>query len=305
MQTEAVQIGGAAVLRDGGELAENQAAQRIVILVFGEREVERVVDIFERRTAADAPSVVARTDDFRFGLLVKLVVDIADDFFQQVLHRDDAAHAAVLIHDNRHVDFFHLHVAEELVSLHCFRHEVCLAQQRAQGFRVVGLGIEQEVACVEDADDVVHVFVVDGEAAQTGIADGAEDFVLCIIHPDAGNVGAVGHDLFGSGIVELEDVFDHFLFRFLNRAVFAADVHHHADVVLGHFVLSGVGVNAAKAEDAVRGGVQQHHERAENHRADLQQEQRTARNRFGILHREALGHECSQTERQVGKKERN
>ena len=55
----------------------------------------------------------------------------------------------------------------------------------------------------------------------------------------------------------------------------------------------------------MRGGVQQHHERAENHRADLQQEQRTARNRFGILHREALGHESSQTERQVGKKERN
>ena len=41
------------------------------------------------------------------------------------------------------------------------------------------------------------------------------------------------HALLGGHIVELEDVLDHLLLIGFDLALFLADIHHHADLLLG------------------------------------------------------------------------
>ena len=63
-----------------------------------------------------------------------------------------------------------------------FGHQVGGAQQLAQGLGRIQLGIEQKIARVEDADDIVDVAVIYRKTAQPAFADGAENLIPAFIH---------------------------------------------------------------------------------------------------------------------------
>ena len=54
---------------------------------------------------------------------VVLVADLADDLLHQILDRDQARGAAVLIDDDRDMDLVALHLAQECVDLLRLRNE--------------------------------------------------------------------------------------------------------------------------------------------------------------------------------------
>ena len=65
---------------------------------------------------------------------------------------------------------------------------------------------------MRDARDVVGVFVIDGDAAEAGLAHGGQhvgDRLVVLAH---GGVHARHHDLAGNGVAQVKDLVDHALF---------------------------------------------------------------------------------------------
>src|SRR5208283_1297177 len=86
---------------EGGD----ETADRIHLLVLaegGEIEADSLRDLLKRRARFDDEGAVARWLDRRLGLVV-LVLDVADDRFDQVLDRDEAIGAAVFVDHQRHM----------------------------------------------------------------------------------------------------------------------------------------------------------------------------------------------------------
>ena len=91
-------------------------------------ELEQVVD---RGAAVDAGPVLAQLLDQRL-LDVVLVLDLAHDLLEQVLDRDQARRAAVLVEHDRDVDLAPLELVEQVVDRHRLRHEHGRPQERPQ-----------------------------------------------------------------------------------------------------------------------------------------------------------------------------
>ena len=120
------------------------------------------------------------------------------------------------------------------------------------------------------------------------------------VHPDKAHVGAVDHDVLGGDVVELEDVLDHVPLAGLDGALFLADIHHVADLLLGDFLFLILGADVHQAQNAVGGlGEQPDDGLADlGHAADKAADH--ARDLLGLLHRHALGHEFAEHQRKIG-----
>ena len=125
------------------QLGKDQAAQSIELLVLGEGDVQSLRQLVQVTGAGNLPEVVAQLDQIGLLLGVELVVDVAHDLFQQVLHGHQTRGPAVFVHHNGQVDLFALHIPEQHVGAHRFRNEVGGVEQLPQGLGVCLLGVEQ------------------------------------------------------------------------------------------------------------------------------------------------------------------
>jgi hypothetical protein len=257
LENEAVDRDRLAALRQPPEPADDEAADRIEILV-GEARVEMVVEVRDlgHRLHAVAPAAVEQ--DVVLGLVeVVLVLDVADDLLDHVLDRDEPCHAAILVHDDRDVVAVGAEFLQQHVEALGLRHEDHGAQHLAHVERIFRVE-PQQVLGEEDADHVVAVVLEDGKPG-----------VRLLDHPRDELPGALGH-------------IDHVHLR--------ARDHHVADLRLGdlqhaldHRERLGV------EEPPLEGGMQQRDELlavlglAQQHRGKPLEEARLGR----FVHREA------------------
>ena len=100
---------------------DDEAADRVVrllvlLLVIGQAEQVAHVVHADLSVQAEAElAVVAERLDQRF-LAVVLVLDLADDLLDHVLHGDQAGGAAVLVDHDGHVPLGDLHLVQQLVD---------------------------------------------------------------------------------------------------------------------------------------------------------------------------------------------
>ena len=94
-------------------------------------DVEQLGQVVDGGPSVDPRLVVGQPDDERL-LLVVLVLDLADDLLEQVLDRDQAGRAAVLVEHDREVDLAPLELVEQVVDAHRLGHEHRRAQDRPQ-----------------------------------------------------------------------------------------------------------------------------------------------------------------------------
>ena len=132
---------------------QHQPADRVPLLV-GKLDVQELVDVVDRELAVHAVDAVG--DLLDLGLLgVVLVRDLADELLEQVLERDEAADAPVLVGDERDVELLLLHLAEQVGDPLGLGDEVRFAH--GVGERQVVLALVQrlqDVLGVDDADGV-------------------------------------------------------------------------------------------------------------------------------------------------------
>ena len=107
---------------------------------------------------------------------VELVLDLADDLLEEVLERDDPLHVAVLVDDDRHVLLLAPEVGEERGEVLRLRDDVRGPQDRLELDRRDAEVVHraEEVAHVEDADDLVERLAVHRVAREGRVDDRAQ-----------------------------------------------------------------------------------------------------------------------------------
>ena len=88
----------AAVGRDHVQPGKDQAAQSLGLLLFREFHVQGLGQLLQLGGARHPPQILPQGHDLLVLLGVELVVDVAHQLLQQVLHGDDAAGAAVFVY---------------------------------------------------------------------------------------------------------------------------------------------------------------------------------------------------------------
>ena len=128
-QPVAVALDGLALDRHVAEQVEDEAADGVPV-ALGQLGVEQLVDLVDRHARVH-PHVAAGERLDRGLLHVVLVDDLAHQLLDQVLERDQAGGAAVLVDDDGHVELLRLHLAHQLGDALGLGHEDRLAGQLA------------------------------------------------------------------------------------------------------------------------------------------------------------------------------
>src|SRR5258708_7753161 len=134
-------------LRDAAEGGDDQAGHGLV--VSGKVGVERLLELFDTKHAADHITVLPEGHNRRLGVLV-LVGDIADDVLDNVFDGDDAGRTAVFVDYDRHLHVLGLEFAKELADL--FRPGDEIGRPRQLAHRP-GLVIHDELEHFFDVND--------------------------------------------------------------------------------------------------------------------------------------------------------
>ena len=292
-------------LRDAPEHIEHEAADSI-IFTLGQFYVKPRADVADGRRPVDIECVDADLLDL-FFLVVVFVLDIADDGFEQVLHRDYAGRAAVFVQNDRHVLMHCRHIFKKLAEAVALGHEIGLSHYAfdrkllRQGLADIG----NEILYIDDAFYRVDIFTVYGDA-RVALALREVDYLLRgRRHGQRRHDGAVRHDFGGGAFVELEDVVYHRLFACVDNTFLFTDVDHHAYLFLGDFLGFIVRVDAEYAQNAVCRPREKRNHRLKNDRADGEHAGKTQRDFFAVVHCGALGYKLAENERDNAQNERD
>ena len=158
---------------------------------------------------------------------------------------------------------------------------------------------------VQHAHHIVGAALAHGIAGVAAGADGAVPFLLPVLRPEQLHLGAVGGDLAGGAVVELEHVLDELLFGAVDDPLFAALVHHHADLLLADGLLVGIGVHPQQAQHAVGGGGEQPDDGGEGPGDGAEQGGHAQGQGLGLAHGQPLGHQLAKDQREVGEHQRD
>ena len=302
MQSVRIYLGGVAVVRDGAHHRAHIAREGLAVLFFlvGKVHIERLFHLFHRRKPDDMPLVVGDLFDRIFRLFV-LVRHVADQQFEQVVDRDDAAHAAVFVQHDHHMLFGVLHAVEQFVRGHVFGHEDRLLDRLFHDV-FARLVFEAEVDLgVEYAEHVVGVLAADGVIDVAAAVDRLFPLGVVLAGEHDVDVFAVGADLAGGVVLEVEDVLDEFALLLVDLSLFAARFRHEDDVLFCDGVVVLVLFDAEYTQHGVGRHCQQPHKRSEDDRHDFEHAGYAERIFFRPLHRDAFGDELA--ERDVEERE--
>jgi len=180
-----------------------------VEVVLGQLGVEGGIHLGDGGVARHALAAVGEGEDTGLAvLLVEFVLDLADDFFQHVLDRQQPRGAAELVDDDREVVAVGAEVAQQLVQALGLRHEGGRTQQRAQV--QLGRALQlQQIFRQQDADDVVARSFEHREARVRGVDHDAKQLLVgCLdvqqVHPARGH-----HDVAGGHVGHAKHAFEH------------------------------------------------------------------------------------------------
>jgi len=135
-----------------------------------------------------------------------LAGELADDFLQQVLQRDDALDVAVFIDDKGGALAAALELHQLLVQRRGFGHEIRLVQQgfEGRGRQRRGIHLRDKPLDMQQADHVVDRLAVDGQARVAAAADGGDDPVPVIREVDADHLALGDHDVLDGDLAQFQ-----------------------------------------------------------------------------------------------------
>ena len=216
-----------------------------------------------------------------------LVPDFADDFFQQIFHRDHAGRAAKFIHDHGQAAPLALQGEEEFKQIHALGDE----GRELNRVRQIHVGVQQQRLRVQHAHDGVRRLVIHGQAAVTVLTRGFEHLFHRQVIRDAGHARTRRHDAGGGFFIEADDLENNFLLAHRQRALLGGQFEQFAIILLaadGHR-FDGAGEDAMEEQTVDRLG-----EPLGGTRHALPPEQRprdAQRPHFRRAHGQGLGHD--------------
>ena len=198
------------------ELAEDEAGDRVVVLLR-QLGAELLVEVVDRERAVDADAVVVDPLDRLVGQVV-LVLDLADDLLEQVLERDDPLDGAVLVDNEGQVLVLAAELGEQRGEVLRLGDDVRRPDDVLDDDVLDAPVVEraEEVADVEDADDVVERAAVDRVARVRRVDDGRKRLLRRQLDGEGDDLGPRDHHVVRLLVGEVEDLVEHLLLRLLD-----------------------------------------------------------------------------------------
>ena len=165
-----------------------------------------------------------------------LIPDLAHQLLQDVLHGDDAAGAAVLIHHHGHVGLGLLELGEEMADGLALQGEDHGGEELREGLLRDALA-DVEVLLVEDAQDIVDAVPVDDEAGVAGLSEEPRNLLPAGLQGDGRQVHPVDEDVPGLPVRELDGVFQQLPLAVVDAALLLDLLHQHQKFRLGEAAL--------------------------------------------------------------------
>ena len=183
-----------------------------------------------------------RTDRCLMGIV--FVGDLADDFFQNVLERNEALDLAVLVDHERHL----LLLLQELIELvaHARRvgdeprlgrkaHDVELLDIPA-----VASECNQQILGVEHADDVLGLVFPDRHARILRLQNRVDDLTVGFVGVHGLHLGAMYHDVEHLKIGQVENAAEHMRIVFLHAAIALAKLDRATQLLMRFQDVGGI-----------------------------------------------------------------
>jgi hypothetical protein len=142
---------------------------------------------------------------------IVFVLDVSDDFLQNVLQGHQARRSPVFVEDDGHVLLVGLEIEQDVFDVLGFRDEVGWPQHGSQFRRglLVADKKAQELLAVQHADDLILGFLVDGQARMPAFKEFSGDFGDGFVDLGADDVGARDHDFVCLFVIKLQHVQKH------------------------------------------------------------------------------------------------
>src|ERR671919_1402119 len=262
LEAEAVIGDLVASLGGSSELPEDEACNRVVVLLW-QLLLELLVEVVDRERAVDAQAPVLEPFQ-RLVREVVLVLDLADDLLEQVLERDDALEGPVLVDDEGHVLVRAPELGQHGGEVLRLGHDVAVAHKLLD-LNVLDAPVvegREEVADVEDADDVVERAPVDRVARVGGVDHRREGLLRRQVDREGDDLGARDHDLVDLLVREVEDLVDHLLLARLDLARVLGGGDDVTYVLLRVRDYAGRGgLDPEETREGVRGGLEEQDDR--------------------------------------------
>ena len=139
-----------------------------------------------------------------------LVGDLADDLLDDVLERDDARRAAVLVDDDGHLEAALAQLAQQRVEADRLGHDEAVGHERRDRHVLAPLVRHgHRLLDVDDAVDVVPVLAEHREARVPGAPRQPQHVVGRLVAVDAGAAHPRRHDVVGRALAEAERAGQH------------------------------------------------------------------------------------------------
>ena len=260
---------GAAIIRHGTDDAHQITAEGIRIL---RRDVhlQLFVDILDVRRAEYDPLVLAdRFDRIRLRHFI-LILQIAHEGLDQIMHGDDTGHAAVLIDDDGVVLPCALHRREKIRHLHVLRHEERLVDRIFHDISTRLIRQAEIVLRIEYTDDIVIILTTDRIDRIAMAVDRLPPLTVRVLEIQHRHIRTVRADILHGQVVKLEDVLDHLVLDGFDRALLGTLIQHQLDILLGHLLLDILWSDAQHAQYTIGRSGKKPYERGENRRCQLQ-----------------------------------
>ena len=192
---------------------ERQAAERVdCLLDFGNpRVADRLGDVLELGAGIGVPHALADRHEELDRRLVVLVLDVADDLFDEVLDRDDPVGTRELVDHDREVGALGAHVGEHVESAARLWHVERLAHQLGPvGRRLEAPGeVREDVLDVHHPDHLVERVTVDRQTRMAMFGESVDQLCPGGVGGHSDDLAARDGDVVGVVVAEMEQVAQH------------------------------------------------------------------------------------------------
>ena len=161
-----------------------------------------------------------------------LVIDLADQLLDDILHRHQSRSPAVLVHNDRDMRFAKLQLLEQLRNLHGTRHKDDRldigGNRNLRTFNII-----MKIFLIQHADDIVKVVLIDRQSRKSGAQKKRRDLVLALINLNGFDIHARRQHVPGFQVVELDRVLNQLALLPVDAALGLCLLHQRQQLILG------------------------------------------------------------------------
>lgn len=179
--------------------------------------------IFQADGAVHAVGILVQLFKIFFHLVV-FVPDFTNQFFQNILHRNNTKRSAEIIYDHGDMGLFMLEHFQNipdfcvLIDEQRFRHDL-------RNGLIRHLCINIEVLLMKNADDLIDGILVDQQTRKAGLCKGSGNFLMTLADIHGLQINSMGQNFCRRQAAELKGIAQQLALIFVNAAVLLHILH--------------------------------------------------------------------------------